>query len=82
MNYCAIANFRVYHDRPFKIRVTAIKTGRSVICVVRDKCWACQRDGVGGRVVDLSPALFRKLRRLSAGVIQVRIERIWEGEAQ
>lgn len=69
VNYCALPKYR-WHTAPFWVKVTNVKTGVSALCLVRDSC-GC----VGGGIIDLSPAVFRKLRSLKAGIVKVRIER-------
>lgn len=72
VNYCAMKGFGFY-DRPFWVTVTSVATDKTVRCLVRDAC-AC----VGGGIIDLSPAVFRQLRSLRAGIVRVRIERYIE----
>jgi len=67
--YCALPHFK-WHSKPFWVKVTRVETGVSAFCLVRDEC-GC----VGGGIIDLSPAVFRKLRSLKAGIVKVRIER-------
>ena len=69
VNYCALPGYR-WRSKPFWVKVTNVKTGASALCLVRDSC-GC----VGGGIIDLSPAVFRKLRGLKAGIVTVRIER-------
>lgn len=53
-----------------KLRVTDIKSGKSVVCVVYDRGPAKRL----GRIVDLSKAAFRKIADLKGGVIRVNVE--------
>jgi len=69
VNYCALPGYR-WRSAPFWVKVTNVATGASALCLVRDSC-GC----VGGGIIDLSPAVFRKLRNLKAGIVKVRIER-------
>lgn len=57
---------------PFKtrLRVTNLRTGRSVIVVVNDRGPAKRL----GRVIDLTRAAFRKIADPRAGLIQVAVE--------
>lgn len=52
-----------------RLQVTALSTGRSVVCKVNDR-----GPFVKGRVVDLSRSLAVKLGMLEQGVLKVRVE--------
>jgi len=70
VNYCAVPGFK-YHQKPFWVRITEIKSGKTALCKVRDYC-GC----VGGGIIDLSPVIFLKFASLGVGVIRVKIERV------
>ena len=72
VNYCAVPGFK-YHQKPFWVRITELKSGKTAMCKVRDYC-GC----IGGGIIDLSPAVFLKFASLGTGVIKVRVER-WNG---
>jgi rare lipoprotein A len=58
------------------VRVTDARTGRSVVVRINDR-----GPFVAGRVIDLSPRAARALGLLTAGVGQVRLERISQESA-
>jgi hypothetical protein len=72
--YAAVGTWS-WGDKPYTIKVCAVKTGKCVFAIVRDFCRAC-KNGFG--IVDLSPRLFRKLSPLGHGRIVVTVERIKE----
>lgn len=51
-----------------RVRVTAIKTGRQVVCRVNDR-----GPFIAGRIVDLSYGAFEALAPLSVGVLEVEL---------
>lgn len=66
----AVKNFR-YGMNPYPIRITNLKTGRSVVALVVDWCECPAKN----RIVDLAPALFKELGvDLSVGLQKVSIE--------
>jgi rare lipoprotein A len=69
---CALPSFRAGH-KPYNVRVTHLKTGRSIICRVNDRGPAAWTNNG----IDLSRGAFRALGlSLKAGVAHVRIEAI------
>lgn len=71
-HYCAVGSWR-WGDQPYDIFVTSKETGETAICTVRDYCHACAKQ-VGGRVIDLAPAVFTALgHSLGRGIIRVTI---------
>jgi hypothetical protein len=70
VNYCAVPGFK-YHETPFWVMLTELKSGKTALCKVRDSC-GC----VGGGIIDLSPVVFLKFAKLGVGVIRVKIERV------
>lgn len=65
-----------YMMKPLAIRITSVKTGKSVIAYVVDWC-GChgrKKDKNDTRLVDLSPALFQALGLpLSRGIMKVEV---------
>jgi len=55
-------------DRPYRVNVCRVSTGRCVTVWVRDFCRACKNQH---GVIDLSPAAFKKLAPLYRGRINV-----------
>lgn len=81
--YAAIGNFK-YRDKPFRVRVCGVKSGKCVVVVVRDFCWGATKalrkewDPNRSKIIDLSPTAFHALAPLSRGILKVRIE--WDYE--
>jgi hypothetical protein len=71
--YAAVGSWR-WGDKPYAVKVCAIKNGKCVIAIVRDFCRAC-KNGFG--IIDLSPRLFRQLYPLGIGRIDVSVERYY-----
>lgn len=69
--YAAVPSWR-FGDRPYRVRVVA--GDRSVVVTVRDFC-GCP----GARIIDLSPAAFRELAPLSAGLVAVMVDDLRPG---
>jgi len=65
--YAAVGDWR-WGDKPYRIQVCRVSTGKCVVVWVRDFCRACKNKH---GVVDLSPAAFRKLAPLWKGRIKV-----------
>ena len=65
--YAAVGTWR-WGDKPYRMHVCRVSTGKCVVVWVRDFCRACKNKH---GVVDLSPAAFRKLAPLSRGRINV-----------
>lgn len=61
-------------DDPYMVLVSSIRNGRivSVHVMVRDYCQCGSRHGIP-TVIDLSPAAFRELAPLSAGIVRVQV---------
>lgn len=72
--YAAVGTWK-WGDKPYAVKVCAVKTGKCVWAIVRDFCRAC-KDGHG--IIDLSPRLFRQLAPLGHGRIKVTVERVQE----
>jgi len=73
---CSNGDFVAAHKTlPFgsRLRVTAIKTGLSVDIVIVDR-----GPYISGRIIDLSPAAFKKIGKLSDGILKIKIEKIKE----
>lgn len=68
--YGAVHSWR-WGDTRYVTRVCLAGTRRCVNVVVRDFC-GCP----GGRVIDLSPAAFRRLTSLSLGLVRVTLTRV------
>ena len=66
----AMPSFR-YGDRPFRVNVCRLDSSACVSVKIVSYC-AC-----GTHVIDLSPAAFRELAPLSAGIVRVTVE--WGG---
>lgn len=66
---CALPSFRPGH-RPYSVRVTHTKTGRSITCRVNDRGPA----GWTGNGIDLSRGAARALGMIRDGIARVRIE--------
>jgi rare lipoprotein A len=66
--YSTSAMTAAHRTLPFGTRVTVHSRGRSVVVRISDR-----GPFTRGRVIDLSPAAFSRLAKLSAGVIPVRI---------
>lgn len=65
-----VKNFR-YGMNPYPIKITNLKTGRSVVALVVDWCECPAKN----RIVDLAPAVFKELGvDLSVGLQKVSIE--------
>jgi hypothetical protein len=64
-----------FGDEPYTVQVTAFEGGQaqSIFVTIRDFC-ACGDRGEIPTVIDLSPAAFRELAPLSAGVIRVVVD--------
>ena len=63
--------------KPVAIKITSLKTGKSVIAYVVDwcSCWGVVKNPNDDRVADLAPAIWNALGvRLGVGVTKVRIE--------
>lgn len=52
-----------------RVRVTNIKTGKSVICRVNDR-----GPFIGGRIIDLSKGTAKRLGMIQSGTARVRLE--------
>jgi hypothetical protein len=63
--------------KPVAVKITSLKTGKSVIAYVVDwcSCWGVVKNPNDNRVADLAPAIWNALGvRLGVGVTKVRIE--------
>lgn len=63
--------------KPVAIKITSIKTGRSVIAYVVDwcSCWGVVKNPNDNRIADLAPAIWNALGiRLGLGITKVKIE--------
>lgn len=63
--------------KPVAIKITSLKTGKSVIAYVVDwcSCWGVVKNPNDNRVADLAPAIWNALGvRLGIGVTKVKIE--------
>lgn len=63
-----------YFPKGSMLRVTNIASGVSVVVRVND--WGPQQDVHPGRVIDLDVEAFKKLAPLSAGTMQVKVEKL------
>lgn len=73
--YCAVGWWR-WGMKPYPIIVKSVETGRVAICIVRDYCHACKKR-IGGRYIDLAPAVFIALgHSLGRGVIEVEVRNL------
>ncbi len=71
--YCAVGSWR-WGDTPSKVLITSRVTGKSTSCTVPDYCHACKKR-TGGRIIDLSPAVFKALgHSLGVGVIKITFQ--------
>jgi hypothetical protein len=74
--YAAVGTWR-WGDTPYRLKVCRADDVRvCVLVVVRDYCARCDRDGRkawhrNSRAIDLSPAAFKRLERLSTGLVRV-----------
>jgi len=66
---CARPSFRFGHQ-PYRVRVTRLSNGRSVVCRVNDRGPAKWT----GKCIDLSRGAARELGMIRAGVARVRVE--------
>ena len=64
--FCASWNYPI----KTKLRVTSVKSGKSVVCLVYDRGPAKRL----GRIVDLSKAAFKKIADLKCGTVRVMVE--------
>ena len=63
--------------KPVAIKITSLKTGKSVIAYVVDwcSCWGVVKNPNDDRVADLAPAIWNALGvRLGIGVTKIKIE--------
>lgn len=74
--YAAVGSWR-WGDKPYRLKVCrADDLSRCVVVTVRDHCARCKDDAQKpwtrkSRAIDLSPAAFRRIESLSAGLVRV-----------